>query len=74
MWSIPYAQSPPREDVDKSGSFCLVYDIIFHPDTLSVARTDKTLHDKLESTAVESIEKSFNVTWDKNNVKRPKVR
>lgn len=74
MWSIPYAQSPPREDVDKSGSYCLVYDVIFHPETLSQARKDKQLRDKLENTAVESVEKSFKLTLDKNNVKKPKLR
>ncbi len=74
MWSIPYAQSPPREDVDKSGSYCLVYDVIFHPETLSQARKDKLLRDKLENTAIESVENSFKLTLDKNNVKKPKLR
>ncbi|ODM98677.1 Protein kintoun [Orchesella cincta] len=74
MWSIPYAQSPPREDVDKSGSFCIVYDVIFHPDTLAMARKESLLRDKLETTAIESVEKSFNVTLDRNNVKKPKLR
>lgn len=74
MWSIPYAQSPPREDVDKSGSFCLVYDVIFHPETLVLARKDKTLREKLENTALESVENGFKVALDKNNVKKPKLR
>ncbi|CAL8111471.1 unnamed protein product [Orchesella dallaii] len=74
MWSIPYAQSPPREDVDKSGSFCIVYDVIFHAETLAMARKDTLLRDKLETTAIDSVEKSFKVTLDRNNVKRPKLR
>lgn len=74
MWSIPYAQSPPREDVDKAGSFCMVYDVIFHPETLIMARKDRILREKLEQTAMESVETSFKVTLDKNNIKRPKLR
>lgn len=32
-WSIPFSLSPGREDLDKSGQRCMVYDVVYHPET-----------------------------------------
>lgn len=32
-WSIPFSLSPGREDLDKSSQRCVVYDVVFHPET-----------------------------------------
>ncbi len=74
MWSIPYAQSPSREDVDKVGSYCFVYDVIFHPDSLRMAEQNAQFREKIEQIALDGIESSFKVTLDRNNVKKPKLQ
>ena len=40
--------SPAREDADKNGVKCSVYDVVFHPDTYKMSSNDafsKLLHD-----------------------------
>lgn len=74
MWSIPYAQSPVREDVDKAGAFCQVYDVIFHPDVLYMASRDAQFGKRIEKTALDAVQNSFKVTLDLNNVKKPKLQ
>ena len=34
---IPLSLGPPREDLDKSGAVCTVYDVVFHPDAVEGA-------------------------------------
>jgi len=74
LWSIPYAQSPVREDVDKAGAFCQVYDVIFNPAVLYMASRNAQFGNRIEKTALDAVENSFKVTLDKNNVKRPKLK
>merc|ERR1719502_1492339 len=31
---IPLSCGPPREDLDKDGAVCTVYDVVFHPETI----------------------------------------
>lgn len=31
---IPMSLGPPREDLDKNGEVCTVYDVVFHPDAV----------------------------------------
>ena len=42
---IPLSLGPPREDLDKHGELCTVYDVVFHPETIqnSLADTDLSL-------------------------------
>ena len=74
QWSIPYSQSQPRQDIDKSGEKCMVYDVIFHPDTLYLAGKDVRLRDVVHSTALDAVEKSFDVQCERNNLKFPKMK
>ena len=74
MCSIPFAQSPMREDVDKQGRFCNVYDVVFHPNTLALTKVNETIRKQVENVALEAVENSFNVKLDRNNVRRPKLK
>ena len=74
VWSIPHSPSIAREDVDKAGVACCVYDVVFNPEALKLAKQNFNLKLKLEETAIETIEKSFNVKLDKNNIRRPKQK
>ena len=67
-------QSPGRDDFDKANQKCVVYDVIFHPDAISLAKNNNSLLQTLEQTAIDAVEKSFNVVLDKNNIRKPKLR
>merc|ERR1719420_1364571 len=74
QWAIPYSQSQPREDIDKGGEKCMVYDVIFHHDTLYLAEKDLRLRDLVHSTALDALERAFQVKCDRNNLKFPKMK
>ena len=38
---IPLSLGPPREDLDKEGEVCCVYDVVFHSETIEAALNDK---------------------------------
>ncbi|XP_071451331.1 protein kintoun [Hetaerina americana] len=73
-WSIPLIQAPPREDLDKSGFMCTVYDVLFHPDTHALAAKDKRFRTFLEDTSLNAVEETFSVKLDRNSVKRPRMK
>ncbi|OAJ41567.1 hypothetical protein BDEG_25142 [Batrachochytrium dendrobatidis JEL423] len=60
-WNIPYSLASPRDDVDNAKKPCQVYDCVFHPDTLKMGSSYPAFSRLLESTAIEGIEKQFNV-------------
>ena len=68
-WSIPHSCSPPREDLDKSNKKCIVYDVVFHPDSYRMAETNKRFKQLLQDTAIDTIEKNFKVKIDRLNMK-----
>nr|CAD7575905.1 unnamed protein product [Timema californicum] len=72
-WSLPYSQAPPREDLDKKGDRCVVYDVVFHPDTLRLADSNAKFRAMLSDTALDAVENSFHVKVDRNNLKFPKM-
>lgn len=39
-WSLPHSLTAHREDVDKQGKPCIVYDAVFHPQALRLAQQD----------------------------------
>jgi dynein assembly factor 2, axonemal len=70
VWYIPHTCSPAREDYDKSGEqLCFVYDVVFNPDSYRMAETNDRFKDLLKSSAMDTIETSFNVKLDRANVK-----
>merc|ERR1711976_365992 len=74
QWSIPYSQAQPREDIDKGGEKCMVFDVIFHPDTLYLAGKDLRLREVVHGTALDALENAFQVKCDRNNLKFPKMK
>lgn len=72
-WQIPHSFTPPREDFDKSKQTCMVYDVVFHPDTYRMT-SNKAFLKLVEDTAIEGIERQFNVKLDRNNIRRPKLK
>ncbi|XP_058832336.1 protein kintoun [Topomyia yanbarensis] len=73
-WSIPYAQSHPRKDYDNKRNECVVYDVVFHYDTLYLTKTNAVFRKLVTDTAIDAVEKSFNVTLDRVNLKFPKLQ
>lgn len=71
-WSIPYCLAPPREDVDKKNNLCTVYDVVFHPEAIQLAKND-AFKKLVNDTAVGAVEESFHVTLDKVNLRFPKL-
>lgn len=39
-WSLPHSITTHREDTDKQGRVCIVYDAVFHPKALRLAEKD----------------------------------
>ncbi|KAJ8308430.1 hypothetical protein KUTeg_013304 [Tegillarca granosa] len=72
-WSIPHSQTPPREDLDKGGKTCMVYDVVFHPDTYRMGESNARFKKMIEDTALDGVEKQFGVKLDRKNVKHPKM-
>ncbi|XP_034051458.1 protein kintoun [Thalassophryne amazonica] len=66
QWSLPHTLHPGREDRAPKGSKFVVYDVVFHPDTLHIARKNKRFMDIVINTAIQGIQDTFNVILDKN--------
>ncbi|XP_046992453.1 protein kintoun [Schistocerca americana] len=73
-WSLPYSQVHPRDDLDKSGKRCLVYDVVFHPDTHDLANKSKQFRNMLNETALDAVESNFGVKLDRKNLRFPKLK
>ena len=65
--------APPRDDFDKNKAMCQVFDCVFHPDTLRMAKTNAAFKQMINSTAFDSITEKFGVSLDRANVKTPKM-
>lgn len=72
-WSLPNCLSPAREDYDNARKPCDVFDVIFHPDVLELAKRGDSLKNMVEDTALSMIEKNNDVVLDKTNLKYPKI-
>lgn len=62
QWSIPYTLIPPRDDLDKKNIRCLVFDVVFHPDTIYLASKNARFRDIVNNTAIDGIESNFKVS------------
>ncbi|XP_074146606.1 protein kintoun [Sminthopsis crassicaudata] len=74
LWSLPYSLAPGREYMGNQGARYKVYDIIFHPDTLSLGRRQERFRSMINSTALEAVEKQFGVKLDRRNAKILKIK
>ncbi|XP_073340473.1 protein kintoun [Pagrus major] len=73
-WSLPHSLHPGRLDTDSKGNKIMIFDVIFHPDTLHIASKNRRFMDMVDSTAIQGIQDAFNVTLDKNNVREMKTK
>lgn len=73
-WSLPHLLSPPRDDLNKKGKRCTVFDVIFHPETLILVLKNNNFRDLVNNIACEAVEANHNVKLDKTNVKFPKLQ
>uniref|UniRef100_A0A182N9M6 Protein kintoun n=1 Tax=Anopheles dirus TaxID=7168 RepID=A0A182N9M6_9DIPT len=73
-WSIPYAQTQPRKDYDNKRVECIVYDVMFHPDSLHLASKNDGFRKLLNDTSLDAVEKSFKVKLDRANLRFPKLQ
>lgn len=71
-WLIPYSMIPPREDYDHKRERCVIYDVVFHPDTLRMAEVNKQFRELVNKTAFEGLKNMFNIHLDINNFRFPK--
>ncbi|CAG9799675.1 unnamed protein product [Chironomus riparius] len=73
VWSLPHTLTPPRRDADKKGSMCHVYDVVFHPDALHLAKRNDAFRQLVNDTAIDAVQQSFKVNLDRTNLKFPKL-
>ncbi|XP_060031042.1 protein kintoun isoform X3 [Erinaceus europaeus] len=73
-WSLPYSLAPGREYAGGSGTRYTVYDVVFHPDALALARRHARFRQMLDITALEAVERQFGVTLDCRNAKTLKIK
>ncbi|XP_024874407.1 protein kintoun [Temnothorax curvispinosus] len=73
QWSIPYTLIPPRYDLDKKNVRCVVYDVVFHPDTIYLASKNARFREIVNDTAMDGVESNFKVKLDRKNLKFPKI-
>lgn len=67
-WALPHILHPERQEIYKKGQKMMIYDVIFHPDTLHMASKNKEFMGIVNDTAIQGIQSTFNVTLDRNNV------
>ncbi|KAL4613100.1 protein kintoun [Arapaima gigas] len=73
-WSLPYSLSPGRHHVDSKGHTYVVYDVIFHPETLRIAGKNERFMELVDKTALQGVQKQFSVQLDENNMKLLKIK
>ncbi|XP_006776164.1 PREDICTED: protein kintoun [Myotis davidii] len=57
-----------------SNALYTVYDVVFHPDALALARRHERFRQMLDATALEAVEKQFGVKLDHRNAKTLKIK
>lgn len=73
-WSIPYVQSKPKHDFDKNKVICAVFDVIYHSDTLHLAKKNPAFRKLVIETAYDAVRTTFDLTLDSiKNLKFPKL-
>ncbi|XP_023940903.2 protein kintoun [Bicyclus anynana] len=71
-WQLPYTIIPPREDFDHKKQRCVIYDVVFHPDTLRMAEVNKRFRELVNNTAFDGLQKTYNIHFDSNNCRFPR--
>lgn len=74
QWSLPYSLAPGREYAGGRGTRYMVYDVVFHPSALALARRHERFRQMLDATALDAVEKQFGVKLDRRNAKTLKIK
>ncbi|XP_072943604.1 protein kintoun [Epargyreus clarus] len=72
-WQLPYSIIPPREDYDSKKERSVVYDVVFHPDTLRMTQANQQFREMVNKTAFDGLKKTYNIELDSNNCRFPKA-
>lgn len=73
-WALPYILHPERQDIYRKGQKVMIYDVVFHPDTLHMASNNKKFMDMVNDTAIQGIQSTFSVSLDTSNVKEIRAK
>ena len=76
-WSVPHSTTTHRDDTDKKGDMCIVYDVVFHPKALRLAAADAQgrFRNMIISTALSGIEQRFPIhKMQRDGLKFPKLK
>jgi hypothetical protein len=73
--NIPLSAGPSRQDTDKSGVSCVVYDVIVNPEVVKESTDDETgrYRDFLCQLCIQALESKYKLTLDKR-YKLPKLK
>ncbi|KAL0969621.1 hypothetical protein UPYG_G00229940 [Umbra pygmaea] len=74
QWSLPHSLTPGRPDRDAKGNKYTIYDVVFHPDTLRMAGSNKRFMKLIDMAAIETVENGGKAKLDKNNVRVLKIK
>ncbi|CAM4583398.1 protein kintoun [Caretta caretta] len=66
-WALPYSLAPGREELGRAGRRRLVYDVVFHPETLRLAARSARFRRMVSDTALEAVQSRFGVQLDRAN-------
>ncbi|XP_075969412.1 PIH1 domain-containing protein Nop17-like [Anticarsia gemmatalis] len=72
-WQIPYSIIPPRDDFDHNKQRCVIYDVVYHPDTLRMAAVNKQFRELVNKTAFDGLKQTYNIHLDNNNFRLTKT-
>ncbi|XP_062061165.1 protein kintoun isoform X2 [Lepus europaeus] len=73
-WVLPYSLAPAREYAGRGGGRYTVYDVVFHPDALALARRHERFRHMLDDTALQAVEQQCGVRLDRRNAKTLRVK
>lgn len=68
QWRLPCSLSPAREELNPEGGRDLIYDVIFHPETLRLAAANGKFKTLVDLTALDMVSRGFRVVLDTANV------
>ena len=73
QYRIPMSLGPPREDLDRDGGLCTVYDVVFHPDAVENSLAQVDFRNFVMSLTLHQIEQKFKDELSQD-IKFPKVK
>lgn len=73
QYRIPMSLGPPREDLDKDGAVCTVYDVVFHPDAIENSLAQAEFRQFVMSLTLHQIESKYKDELS-SDIKFPKIK